>query len=57
MLVWDATCPDTLAPSYTSLATRDVGVIANVAEKKKKAKYASHHFVFIALKSSLGLWN
>ena len=33
-------CPDTLAPSCTSLATREVDVVANEAEKKKKkAKY------------------
>ena len=33
-------CLDTLAPSYTSLATREVHLVANEAEKKKKkAKY------------------
>ena len=33
-------CPDTLAPSCTSLVTREVDVVANEAEKKKKkAKY------------------
>ena len=25
VLVWDATCPDTLAPSYSALATRKLG--------------------------------
>ncbi len=52
VLVWDATCPDTLAPSYANLATREAGV---VAEKKKKAKYSylesSHHFVPVAVES------
>ena len=28
VLVLDATCPDTLAPSYSSLATREAGVVA-----------------------------
>ena len=28
VLVWDATCPDTLAPSYSALATRETGVVA-----------------------------
>ena len=38
----DVGCPDTLAPSYTSLATRAVDVVANEAEKKKKkAKYTA----------------
>ena len=36
-------CPDTLAPSYTSLATREVDVVANEAEKKKKkVKYTEY---------------
>ena len=39
VLVWDATCPDTLAPSYSSLATREVGAVAEEAERRKKAKY------------------
>ena len=32
VLVWDATCPDTLAPSYSSLATREAGAVAEEAE-------------------------
>ena len=52
MLVWDATCPDTLPPLYTSLATREanLNVVVNEAKKQKKAQYASHHFVPIAVK-------
>ena len=38
VLVWDATCPDTLAPSYISLATREASAIAKEAEQQKKAK-------------------
>ena len=52
MLVWDATCPDTLAPSYSDLASREVGAVAEEAERKKKAKYAhleaSHCFIPVA---------
>ena len=55
MLVWDATCPDTLAPSYANLAAREVGAVADEAERKKKAKYAhlesSHHFVPVAVET------
>ena len=42
-------CP----PSYTSLATREANVVVIETEKQKKAQYASHHFVLIAVKS---LW-
>ena len=53
MLVWDATCPDTLAPSYTKFATRKAEAVADEAERKKRAKYShlevSHHFVPIAV--------
>ena len=28
VLVWDVTCPDTLAPSYAALATREAGAVA-----------------------------
>ncbi len=34
-LIWDVTCPNTLAPSY-KLSVKDPGVVANEAEKKKK---------------------
>ena len=55
MLVWDATCPDTLAPSYANLAAREAGAVADEAERKKKAKYAhlesSHHFVPVAVET------
>ena len=48
ILIWDATCPDTLAPSYVNLATKGAGMVANEAEKCKVTKYASlvltYHF-------------
>ena len=55
MLVWDATCPDTLAPSYSSLATREAGAVAEEAERRKKAKYShlerSHCFIPVAVET------
>ena len=49
VLVWDATCLDTLAPLHSSLAVREVGAVAADAEYKKTQKYthlsSSHNFV------------
>ena len=48
-LVWDATCKDTFAPSYVSYAAREAGLVAKLAEERKRSKYrhlaASHIFV------------
>ena len=41
ILVWDAPCPDTLAPSHSSLAIREAGAVAADAEFKKTAKICS----------------
>ena len=53
ILVWDATCPDTLATSYVSIASAEAGVVAREAEHRKQAKYChiedSHYFVPIAI--------
>ena len=38
-LVWDATCPDTLAPSYRDMASIRTGAVAATAEERKVAKY------------------
>ena len=38
-LVWDATCPDTLAPSYRDMASIRTGAVAAAAEERKVAKY------------------
>ena len=55
-LVWDATCPDTYAPSHLALAAREAGVAAIQAEQRKTEKYAhlsaSHHFVAFAIETS-----
>ena len=46
------TCPNTLAPLYISLTTREVGAVTNEAKKKKaKCLVASHHLVPIAVES------
>ena len=54
--MWDATCPDTLAPSHIALASREPGLVAEQAEQQKKAKYAdlltTHHFVSIGLETT-----
>ena len=56
LLVWDATCPDTFAPSYIALATSEAGAVAAQAESEKCAKYShlvsSHIFTPIAIKTS-----
>ena len=51
VLMWDVTCPNTLVPSYTSLATREVGAVANKAETKSRYAQleASQYFVSIAV--------
>ena len=55
ILVWDATCPDTLAQSHQALATRDGGAVANDAESRKHAKYShlesTHLFTPVAVET------
>ena len=56
LLVWDATCPDTFAPSYISSATSEAGAVAALAEERKKNIYAhldpSHSFTPVAVETS-----
>ena len=56
ILVWDATCSDTFAPSHLQLATREAGAVADQVERRKMAKYielaATHHFVPEAIEST-----
>ena len=58
-LVWDFTCPDTLAPSHLSQSSLASGSAAAGAESRKRAKYAelarSHTFVPVAVET-LGAW-
>ena len=45
--------PDTLAPSYEPMATREAGAVAAEMERRKRLKYAhldtSHFFVPLAV--------
>ena len=36
VLVWDATCPDTLALSYEQISVREAGAVALEAERRKR---------------------
>ena len=55
-LVWDATCPDSFAPSYEMSATSEAGTVAALAEVRKEAKYTSlcstHIFTPVAIETS-----
>ena len=55
LLVWDATCPDTYAPSYRTHATTEPGRVAALAEEKKADKYRdlprSHWFCPLSIES------
>ena len=55
MLVWDATCTDTLAPSHSALAIREAGAVAASAEQRKRTKYlhleTTQHFVPAAVET------
>jgi len=54
-LVWDATCPDTLALSYRGAACSGAGAVAAMAEERKVSKYAnldtSHTFTPVAVET------
>ena len=58
--IWDVTCPDTLAPSHSSCASREAGIVAEEAERRKKVKYThletSHCFIPIAIET-LAVWS
>ena len=41
LLVWDATCVDTYAPSYSRVASQEAGAVADQAEKRKSDKYSN----------------
>ena len=55
VLVWDATCTDTLAPSHRALAAREPRAVAADAEQRKRVKYAhldhTHFFVPVAVET------
>ena len=59
VLVWNVTCLDTLATSYSAVAAREAVAVASKAERRKKAKYIhlepSHYFVPIAVEKCVWL--
>ena len=46
-LIWDATCPDTLAQSYHAHATRGTGAVAAMAEEKKELNTSASLEIFL----------
>jgi hypothetical protein len=54
-LIWDFTCPDTLAVSHLNRAVIAPGAVANDAEQRKTAKYmalsATYKFVPVAVET------
>ena len=54
-LVWDATCPDTLAVSYRSRATSGAGLVAALAGERKSEKFSQlssqYYFVPVAIET------
>ena len=60
-LVWDFTCPDTLAPSHQNLSSQAAGSVAEQAENRKNSKYAelvaSGDLIFAPIAiETLGVW-
>ena len=55
-LIWDATCSDTFAPTYSSMASIRAGAVADAAETRKAAQYrhllATHIFAPVAIETS-----
>ena len=54
--MWDATCPDTFAPSYSTIAAQQVGAVAQQAEARKMQKYkhldSCYFFTPVAIETS-----
>jgi len=54
-LVWDFTCPDTLAASHLDRAMSGPGAVATEAEARKRSKYSSvaatYYFVLVAVET------
>jgi hypothetical protein len=60
-LVWDFTCPDTVAPSHLDQSSLAAGSAAVAAEAKKQTKYAqlsaSGNYIFAPIAvETLGAW-
>jgi len=60
-LVWDFTCPDTLAPSHVQSSSSLAGSVAERAEELKRTKYSeliesgNYSFIPVAIET-LGTW-
>jgi len=58
-MIWDFTCPDTLAPSHLQRTMFTAGAAASSAESRKISKYAdmgqAHIFIPVAMET-LGVW-
>ena len=54
--VWDVTCPDTFALSYSTISAQQVGAVAQQAEEKKMQKYkhldSCYFFTPVAIETS-----
>ena len=50
-MVWDVTCPDTLAPELYQAHITGPGAVATFAEDNKRLKYAeiSRTYIFVAI--------
>ena len=56
ILIWNATCPNTFAPSHIDLVARGPGAVADQAEERKKAMYTelatTHLFIPLAVETT-----
>jgi len=54
-MVWDVTCPDTLASSHLNYAVTGPGAVASASESKKRTKYEeisrTFHFIPVAVET------
>jgi len=50
-MVWDYTCPDTLAPSHLTLSSATGRAAADVAERNKRVKYTplTPHYIMVPI--------
>ena len=58
-LVWDVTCPDTLAQSYLHLTSKEAGKAVEKAEKEKIQKYQklAHKYIVMSVAvETMGAW-
>ena len=55
LLVWDATCLDSFAPSYSAFVSVEAGLVAAQAEEREQSKYlhfaTSHIFIPVVIET------